>query len=255
MPGKGHLPDLQERILKSLKANTNRTAGGLGSNASPGMTRDRIAATMRGSGQLATSARSSQIDAFEIVDDTDAAFTLTYTPIFDSWNVSLGWPLENVTDYAITGRTLTIGDPVDIFRGTADNGPRILQVQYDYLSGVPTVPGDTYDAPEVVGVPWVVYPYVDTFRQIYFRLEGYSGDGSNIGMAFDNAGATAPPYTVNPAHPSGYGSTIWLAVLQRPWFLSTPPGGIEISVAGTLLYADTDPITTDSSSPPTSYSG
>ena len=41
MPGRSHVPDLTERIVRTLRTGTLRTAGGLGSNASPGMTRDR----------------------------------------------------------------------------------------------------------------------------------------------------------------------------------------------------------------------
>lgn len=142
MPGKGHLPDLQERILRGLKANTNRTAGGLGSNASPGMTRDRIAAMRRGApASGTTAARSSKVDAFSIADDSDSSFTLTYAPIVDSWNLELNGVRVHGAEFSISGKTLSIVDATDLFLGADTQGsPWDLEIQYDYLTGSPGTP-------------------------------------------------------------------------------------------------------------------
>lgn len=142
MPGKSHLPDLAERIVRTLKANTNRSAGGLGSNAAPSLVRDRLAASRRGSNVVAPTAKASKVDEFTITDDVDDVFTLTFVAIPDSWNVSTGWEWGE-DRYSIVGKTLTVADPADSFRGIASSGPRKLRVQYDYLTSVPYSPAGT----------------------------------------------------------------------------------------------------------------
>jgi hypothetical protein len=144
MPGKGHIPELTERIVRSMKANTNRTAGGLGSNASPGLTRDRIAASARTSSGIAPSARSSKVDDWDITGTGTSSFTTTYVPIRDSWNLMLNGARVHRDEFTITGRTVTILDPADLFKGVTTQGsPWNLEIQYDYLSAVPVSPSET----------------------------------------------------------------------------------------------------------------
>ena len=140
MPGRSHVPDLTERIVRTLRTGTLRTAGGLGSNASPGMTRDRVAAAARSAKATApATARSSKRDVFAITGTGTSTFTLTYAPVLDSWNVSCSWDLDNA-DFTIVGKTLTIADPATVFIGASSTYPKTLLVQYDYLAAVPTAP-------------------------------------------------------------------------------------------------------------------
>lgn len=109
----------------------------------------------RDSGQL------HKIDQFTVTDDATDTFTLRFEPLPDSWNVKLGWPLEDGVDFTISGKTLTVLDPTELFRGIATNGSRTLHVQYDYLTA-PTVNPTTF-GDSVFNSPGSLDPIVKTF--------------------------------------------------------------------------------------------
>lgn len=151
MPGKSHLRSLDERIMRTLRANTTRTVGGLGSNASPGMTRDRLAAASRGSSALGTQVRASKVDDWDIVNTATSSFTLSKVPIAESWNLELNGLRVHRDDFSITGRTLTIVAPAVLFKAVATQAPPWnLEIQYDYLAGVPKSPVNPATFPQSV---------------------------------------------------------------------------------------------------------
>lgn len=99
MPGKSHPPSLTERIVRSMRANTNRTAGGMASNASPTATRDRMRAVVRGN--LPGSGKNTvNIKHFnEILKAAGVAPAYdTNPPWFDSdCSTATGWTSATVT--------------------------------------------------------------------------------------------------------------------------------------------------------------
>lgn len=112
------------------------------------------------------------IDQWDVSDDSEDTFALTFRPSLMSWNVSLGRPLENGTDYTISGQTLTIVDPTTLFAAVASQDPPwVLQAQYDYLRGLGTDPVDA--------IPFV--PTCDaTALKVNWSLDIYSSSGTGV---------------------------------------------------------------------------
>lgn len=75
-----------------------------------------------------------KIDLFTLAASGAQTLTLTYLPAVDSWNVSCGLPAIQGTDYTISGQTLSLLAALDARAG------EVVQVQYDYLTGVPAAP-------------------------------------------------------------------------------------------------------------------
>lgn len=80
------------------------------------------------------------IDTFSVTDDSNDEFTLSFSPVSDSWNPTVnGVMLEEGVDYNMVGDTLTVLDPADLFLEADTQGtPWQLRVQYDYLVGMPS---------------------------------------------------------------------------------------------------------------------
>jgi hypothetical protein len=109
-----------------------------------------------------------QIDLFTLASTGAQNLTLTYLPSDQSWNVSLnGITAKWGTDYTISGQTLSLLTPLD--PRTSD----ILEIQYDYLTGLSALP-DT--------------AWVDTVTALgplaWYRLD----DVSNGGTLLDSSG-------------------------------------------------------------------
>jgi hypothetical protein len=81
-----------------------------------------------------------QIDLFTLASSGAQDLTLTYLPSDQSWNVSLnGITALWGTDYTITDATLSLLSPLDARTGD------VVEVQYDYLTGLPAAPIDSGD--------------------------------------------------------------------------------------------------------------
>lgn len=128
-------PERQATVNDAMVPGSFR--GGVPSLA-PVLGRKRLDARSRGiTSTVNVTSRSSQIDQFTLSSGGAQTKTLTYLPIVDSWNVTLnGITALETTDYTISGTTLSLLTALDA--RTAD----VVQVQYDYLTGVPLAPSD-----------------------------------------------------------------------------------------------------------------
>jgi len=80
---------------------------------------------------------ASKIDRFTLASAGPQDLDLTYLPSDESWNVELnGVGALWETDYEVDGQTLSLLTPLDARIGDK------VQVQYDYLTGQPTVLGE-----------------------------------------------------------------------------------------------------------------
>lgn len=248
MPGFRGRQDPLLRLASSSGRRAPVPAGGIGISRVP-----RPADVSFGSAGTGIFGQLHWIDQWEITSAAVEVFETTFRPLPRSWNVTYNTHGQRYeVDYTVSGRDLTVVTAADLFANASVSFPGWLQIQYDYL--IERVVTE-YTEPTVVGIPWVRYPSGSTTRTMWFRLEGYSGTGSDITMAFDNSGGGITDTTGAGLAGGGYGSTIWTQALIRPWFDTTPPGGIRIEVGGVILYTTSDPITTNSGTPPTSYAG
>jgi hypothetical protein len=137
-------PSDAERLDVLRRAMTAGNVDGESRAVGPIFRRDQLEAGVTGGGGDDIDSTDSMIDRFTITDDGTATFTLTFDPVEDSWNVTLsGVGQVDTDDYTIDGQTLTVLDPAGLFLGVDLQGPWVLQVQYDYLTGVPVAPTDS----------------------------------------------------------------------------------------------------------------
>lgn len=128
-------PGIYQRLSEGTRA--QRTGGaGWALNASPiGEQASAVAQSL--SGSFDTTHRTSLIEQFTLAADGAQDLTLTYLPIEDSWDVSIN------SLSAVQGDDYTISDQIlSILNGSlAPLTGDVVQIQYDYLTGMPTTPG------------------------------------------------------------------------------------------------------------------
>lgn len=260
-------PSDAERLATLRAAMTHGGAGGV--SRTVGQVLDRglvraIAGDLVGDDSI--EATDSKVDEFTITDDTIPTFGLTFEPIPDSWNVSMGWPFGE-DRYNISGRTLTILDPADTFRAVAANGPRTLRVQYDYFTGVPESPTDNLDGPTVVGAPWFRQNAGSGTVKCWWRMEGMAGVNvaNDLYASFHDVshgyqGAAFGNLSVGPQLAGGsYAANIYYGELVRPWYDNLPGNeidGLRIEVpGGNVIFDLPSPVSVNTTDAPTSYQG
>jgi hypothetical protein len=82
--------------------------------------------------------RVSKIDPFTCAGGAED-FTLSFLPIDESWNVSIGVAeLTNGVGYTINGQTLSLETAADARAGET------VQIQYDYLAGLPAAAAEPF---------------------------------------------------------------------------------------------------------------
>lgn len=111
--------------------------------------------------------RDSQIDAFTCSGGAED-FTLTFLPQPDSWNVIIsGVGLLDGTGYTVTDQTLNLLTAADARAGEK------VQIQYDYLTGIPAVAQD---------------PFTSLIESLGPMWWGRLSDVSNGGVLADSSG-------------------------------------------------------------------
>lgn len=137
-------PSDAERLDVLRKAMWAGGAQGESRAVGPIYRRDRGRADVVGTGEAdAIDARESKVDVWTVAGTGTSTFTLTFSPVDDSWNLELNGVRVHRSEFSVSGQTLTITSPTDLFKGAATQGsPWDLEMQYDYYSGVPTVPSD-----------------------------------------------------------------------------------------------------------------
>lgn len=136
MPGARPRRDPFTRLASSVTRRSPVPAGGLG------VTRlARVADRSSGNGAVGIFGQLHFIDEWDVADDSDDTFRTTHEPISGSWNLSLNGLVAEEAEYTITGRTVTITDPTDLFLGADTQGsPWLMRIQYDYRVGPDPVP-------------------------------------------------------------------------------------------------------------------
>ena len=117
-------------------------AGGDSRAVGPIASRGVARAQVVGQGDTDTLDESDhQIDSWTITDDATSTFQTTFSPLDDSWNLELNGVRVHLDEFTVAGTTVTIADAADLFLGADTQGsPWLLEMQYDYLAGVPVPP-------------------------------------------------------------------------------------------------------------------
>lgn len=117
-------------------------AGGDSRGVGPIASRDVARAQVVGQGDTDTlDETDSKVDSWPITDDATSTFQTTFSPIDDSWNLELNGVRVHRDEFTVAGTTVTIADASDLFAGADTQGsPWLLEMQYDYLAGVPVSP-------------------------------------------------------------------------------------------------------------------
>lgn len=185
---------IYQRLSEGTRA--QRTGGaGWAYNASP-ISEQASAVAQSLAGSFDTTHRSSLIEQFTCTVDGAQDFTLTYLPVEDSWNVLIGAGAYQGDDFTVDGQTLHI-----LNGSLAPLTGDVVQIQYDYLTGMPTTPDtlevlfrwDGAGSPSTSGgnQPWTVA------NGDYWIGEQRNGTGSGNGFQ-SNCHAHK---TISPAQP------------------------------------------------------
>lgn len=220
-------PTDAERLFVYLSRMTPGGAGGQSRAVGPVFPRDAARAVATGSGadEDSLDARESKIDVFAVTGTGTATFTLTYSPLDDSWNPSLnGITLDEGADYSIDDRTLTITSPTTLFAGASGGDPWELRVQYDYLAGVPVTP--TGEVPALLNTR-TDKATSSTATLTFSTWQPAAGTLLMLAVANANGGA--------PASPSGYTqlATVTIGGVRLTVFTKTADG-TETSVSSAI---------------------
>lgn len=226
------LPPSEDERLDVLRRHmTSGNAAGMSRAVGPIYRRDLARAAVVGSGDEGSlDQRESKIDTFTVTGAGTSAFTLTFDPVDDSWNVSCSWDLVSGADYTISARTLTVTAPAATFVGASATFPKTLQVQYDYLAGVPVAPSEftalfVASSPQQVSGAAVDPPYPSGLvaGDVVFALHVTSGPTS-------------------PSYPAGWtalsGATVLIGGARATLFEHVYTGGEGATVGSISLPAD-----------------
>ena len=149
----------------------------------------------------------SKVDIFTLASAGAQDLALTYLPKADSWNVSLnGITALNGTDYSILAQTLSLLSPIDARTGD------VVEVQYDYLAGVPAAPaegGTAYDT-EVLADSPIAYWKLDDPGALVDDFTGHGHIGTIGGSGVTRGTSSMMPTDIDEsttfAYLSGSGS-------------------------------------------------
>lgn len=162
-----------------------------------------------------------KVDLFTVTDDATDKFELTFDPIDDSWNVGMGWPWDENSEFSISGQVLTVLDPTSLFRGIAANGPRTLRVEYAYLTGVPASPTTVIVAFEATGWKYLQVGIGDSTNRSGTGFDDSAWATGQAGFGVDTSTGFSLVFPVN---------TAW-ANNSRLWLRRTVPEGSSYEVS------------------------
>lgn len=171
----------------------------------PVVGKKRLDARARGiTSTVSVTSRSSMIDQFTLSSSGAQSKTLTYQAIIDSWNVSLnGVTALDTTDYTISGQTLSLLTALDPRSGD------VVQVQYDYLTGVPVAPiSSTYAAAVMADNP-VAYWRLDDTGSTNADYTSHHLDAVYTAGSYTRGLASLLPTEPNKSSSLGSNSTYW----------------------------------------------